>query len=388
MAVIYIGDNISNYTTSDDDSEYNGPLLGLVNENNNAASNENRNISNAANNENNNAVSNGNSNENSNENSNANEPTNRIETSNDNKNDTDLYGPTGIPTGYVPRPTTIRDGNTSGNTTNNIRDDNTSGDMTNNIHDYDYPHDRFHGHFRERSIHRRMRERLEEAALLNVEARRRLADAPPLNSSPGRGTPLNSSPIRNTPIRSTNHAHGVYIRNRLTRTRPNSPVRPNSLPDDWINGIPCPETGTTHEAKAIVLSCVICQVNQIQTVNFPCMHACFCLDCVRPSIMHSNICPICRTRYASISMLYLSAVNASQKDLVLRPGELSMPTSVASAIADTVMLTNAAMADTAITDDSISNVLSSNDFNRNNSSSNTLSSSDSNHNEHKRKKPN
>lgn len=85
---------------------------------------------------------------------------------------------------------------------------------------------------------------------------------------------------------------------------------------DNINGIPCPLSGQAYEAKATILQCVICRHNQIQTVNFPCMHACFCLECVRPSVMHSNICPQCRTQYMNVSMLYLVQSNASINDLV------------------------------------------------------------------------
>lgn len=72
-------------------------------------------------------------------------------------------------------------------------------------------------------------------------------------------------------------------------------------------GIPCPDSAApTIEARPIVLACVICRQNQIQTVNFPCMHATFCLECARPSVEHSKRCPICRTDYVHISMLYLS----------------------------------------------------------------------------------
>jgi len=81
------------------------------------------------------------------------------------------------------------------------------------------------------------------------------------------------------------------------------------------DGIPCPETGTGEEAKAVVLQCSICRNNQIQTVNFPCMHACFCLECAKPSVMQSNICPQCRTQYMHISMLYLCYRDADVDDI-------------------------------------------------------------------------
>ena len=71
--------------------------------------------------------------------------------------------------------------------------------------------------------------------------------------------------------------------------------------------VPVPETSTagTLIAKPIILACVVCRENQIQTVNFPCMHACFCLACAQPSLQHSQTCPQCRTPYEHIAMLYL-----------------------------------------------------------------------------------
>lgn len=82
-------------------------------------------------------------------------------------------------------------------------------------------------------------------------------------------------------------------------------------------GIPCPEKNTlpTTEAKAILLRCVVCSENQIQTVNFPCMHACFCLDCASESLKHSQNCPQCREDYMHISMLYLSYLEADEEDI-------------------------------------------------------------------------
>ena len=71
-------------------------------------------------------------------------------------------------------------------------------------------------------------------------------------------------------------------------------------------GIPCPESGPVQEAKPIVPRCLVCRTNMIQTVNFPCMHACFCLECAQPAVQHSKKCPQCRTEYLHISMLYLA----------------------------------------------------------------------------------
>ena len=82
-------------------------------------------------------------------------------------------------------------------------------------------------------------------------------------------------------------------------------------------GIPCPDENTLPviEAKAIVLRCVVCGENQIQTVNFPCMHACFCLNCASASLKHSKNCPHCRETYMHISMLYLSYEDAYEDDI-------------------------------------------------------------------------
>jgi hypothetical protein len=84
--------------------------------------------------------------------------------------------------------------------------------------------------------------------------------------------------------------------------------------DHTVNGIPCPQNGETVEAKAIIASCVICHVNQIQTVNFPCMHACFCLNCARPALQYSSKCPQCRNKYMHVSMLYLSYKDVNEVD--------------------------------------------------------------------------
>jgi len=77
--------------------------------------------------------------------------------------------------------------------------------------------------------------------------------------------------------------------------------------------IPCPDIGESEEADYIKLSCLICQTNQIQTVNFPCMHACFCLQCAKPSLERFKSCPVCRIKYQHIARLYLAADAQSSK---------------------------------------------------------------------------
>ncbi len=83
---------------------------------------------------------------------------------------------------------------------------------------------------------------------------------------------------------------------------------------EWA-GIPVPETNALApvEAKAIIFRCVACQHNQIQTVNFPCMHSCFCIQCAKPSVQYSEKCPVCRTKYVHISILYPSYIDAKSE---------------------------------------------------------------------------
>jgi hypothetical protein len=87
--------------------------------------------------------------------------------------------------------------------------------------------------------------------------------------------------------------------------------------DNKEHGIPCPIPNTipSVEAKPLVLRCVICKENQIQTVNFPCMHACFCVNCASPSLNHSNTCPQCRTIYMHISLLYICSSDPTDEDI-------------------------------------------------------------------------
>lgn len=82
--------------------------------------------------------------------------------------------------------------------------------------------------------------------------------------------------------------------------------------------IPVPDTNaiTPTEAKPVLLRCVVCQENQIQTVNFPCMHACFCILCAKPAITFSKACPQCRKMCASVSILYVCCSDVVRPDVV------------------------------------------------------------------------
>jgi hypothetical protein len=95
----------------------------------------------------------------------------------------------------------------------------------------------------------------------------------------------------------------------------------NNEESNWPNntsefGIPCPDTEVIKAdlAKPIVAECVACKTNQIQTVNFPCMHACYCLECAKPSLRTMNTCPVCRCVYMHISVLYLSYREVNETD--------------------------------------------------------------------------
>jgi hypothetical protein len=142
----------------------------------------------------------------------------------------------------------------------------------------------------------------------------------PINQQPINQQPINQQPINQQTINEASsdilpRGRPLLVRSTATynlydniNSLRNAP--PLTLPSDTneygVNGIPCPDNGETIEAAPILLQCSICYVNQIQTVNFPCMHACFCLSCVRPAIRNSDICPICRTQFMHVSMIYLN----------------------------------------------------------------------------------
>lgn len=72
---------------------------------------------------------------------------------------------------------------------------------------------------------------------------------------------------------------------------------------------PKPEIFNTVLATPIIVCCIICQTNQIQTVNIPCMHASFCGVCANDAVQNSSKCPDCRGELTNIAPLYLSYTN-------------------------------------------------------------------------------
>ena len=74
----------------------------------------------------------------------------------------------------------------------------------------------------------------------------------------------------------------------------------------YKNTLPIPEVTSENISVPIIAECVICKTNIINTINFPCQHACMCVDCSRCYGKVQNICPICRTPLQSIDRIYLS----------------------------------------------------------------------------------
>lgn len=66
----------------------------------------------------------------------------------------------------------------------------------------------------------------------------------------------------------------------------------------------CP-IGSSQEAIPIIAACVICQSKQIDTINSPCMHACFCLNCANPATIIDKKCPICRVKLTEVLRMFL-----------------------------------------------------------------------------------
>ena len=53
-----------------------------------------------------------------------------------------------------------------------------------------------------------------------------------------------------------------------------------------------------------VIKCCICTTLTANTVNVPCGHICYCLDCSNESIKHTNKCPFCRKNINDIIQIY------------------------------------------------------------------------------------
>jgi hypothetical protein len=68
----------------------------------------------------------------------------------------------------------------------------------------------------------------------------------------------------------------------------------------------CPEPEGDEEASGVLLECVICHTNEINTTAFPCMHASMCSTCSHAMSTRDYKCPICRTEIVQVAKIYIS----------------------------------------------------------------------------------
>jgi hypothetical protein len=62
-------------------------------------------------------------------------------------------------------------------------------------------------------------------------------------------------------------------------------------------------SAATSKAELIVARCKFCNVNQINTVINPCMHACLCVECAKN---YAGLCPLCFALIKHIDNMFLS----------------------------------------------------------------------------------
>ena len=91
----------------------------------------------------------------------------------------------------------------------------------------------------------------------------------------------------------------VHERRNQTRSNQQNNQQNTQIPTPVIDA----ECDT--EAKPMILVCVICSVNCINTVLIPCMHSCLCCTCAKEFTAHSKDCPICRISILEINRIYL-----------------------------------------------------------------------------------
>lgn len=80
-------------------------------------------------------------------------------------------------------------------------------------------------------------------------------------------------------------------------------VKDNAM--DGIISCPSPHDNDVV-ASSIIISCVICGINQISTTLFPCMHCCMCDSCAFQFSKVSNVCPICRCGVKQVAKIYIT----------------------------------------------------------------------------------
>jgi hypothetical protein len=64
-------------------------------------------------------------------------------------------------------------------------------------------------------------------------------------------------------------------------------------------------SAATSKAELIIAKCKFCEVNQINTVINPCMHACLCVECAKN---YAGLCPLCFALVKHIDNMFLSYV--------------------------------------------------------------------------------
>lgn len=97
---------------------------------------------------------------------------------------------------------------------------------------------------------------------------------------------------------------------------------------------------TDSVAKTKRYECIICTVNQVKVILYPCCHACMCGQCAKDYINIS--CPICRKPVRKFLKIYISesqpienlkstSINKKKKRRRNRPYSLSRRQNIANA---------------------------------------------------------
>ncbi len=68
-------------------------------------------------------------------------------------------------------------------------------------------------------------------------------------------------------------------------------------------------------SRVVMISCVVCYVNQINTIIQPCMHSCVCSLCAKQIIDRSKQCPLCQRDITNVNKIYLSSSEPTESDI-------------------------------------------------------------------------
>ena len=77
--------------------------------------------------------------------------------------------------------------------------------------------------------------------------------------------------------------------------------------------LPVPEPAIDSVSIPIFATCLVCKVNLISTISYPCCHASMCVECARTYGQLQNTCPVCRTGLMSIEKMYLSYITYEEE---------------------------------------------------------------------------